>query len=93
MPKAERDLEEHFDRLFAEQEETGPAAEVSPVTLEDFDLERPLAKGCNAVVIAGKAKVTVEEDKMEDKTPLAIKMMFNYEAESNAFAILNVMQK
>ena len=50
----------------------------------------PLAQGYSAVVIAARAKNS--EEKEGDTFPLAIKMMFNYHAESNALTILRAMQ-
>ena len=58
-------------------------------SLQDFQLGQPLAQGCSAVVISARAKNTEEK---EDTFPLAIKMMFNYHAESNALTILRAMQ-
>ena len=58
-------------------------------SLQDFQLGPPLAQGCSAVVIAARAKSSEEK---EDTFPLAIKMMFNYHAESNALTILRAMQ-
>lgn len=43
-------------------------------------------QGCNAAVYAANYK-----DSTEDGWPLAVKMMFNYDIESNAFAILKGM--
>ena len=57
-------------------------------SLQDFQLGPPLAQGCSAVVISARAKNSEEKDTF----PLAIKMMFNYHAESNALTILRAMQ-
>ena len=59
-------------------------------SLQDFQLGRPLAQGCSAVVISARAKNSDEKDQT---FPLAIKMMFNYHAESNALTILRSMQR
>ena len=58
-------------------------------SLQDFQLGKPLAQGCSAVVISARAKSSEEK---EQTFPLAIKMMFNYHAESNALTILRAMQ-
>ena len=58
-------------------------------SLQDFQLGPPLAQGCSAVVISARAKNSEEK---EETFPLAIKMMFNYHAESNALTILRAMQ-
>ena len=57
-------------------------------SLQDFQLGQPLAQGCSAVVISARTRNSEEEDTF----PLAIKMMFNYHAESNALTILRAMQ-
>ena len=64
---------------------------------------KPLAKGCSAVVYAAKLQQTPEDavggdraragQRPEEEFPFAIKMMFNYHAESNAFTILRAMQR
>ena len=58
-------------------------------SLQDFHLGQPLAQGCSAVVISARAKSSEEDPTF----PLAIKMMFNYHAESNALTILRSMQR
>jgi len=57
---------------------------------------KAIAKGCSAVVYAAKLKKAQPEplNQVEQKEfPFAIKMMFNYHAESNAFTILRAMQR
>jgi PTEN induced putative kinase 1 len=60
---------------------------------------KPIAKGCSAVVYAAKLKQPSSEfakgagQKEGKEYPFAIKMMFNYHAESNAFTILRAMQR
>jgi len=86
--------------------------------LADFDLGRPIAKGCSAVVYSAKlasddnvtknvdGDVTKNVDDVivvpgpssdeassSKQFPLAVKMMFNYDAESNAFSILRAMHR
>jgi len=56
--------------------------------LEDFELGKPIAKGCAAVVFCARLRKETSED-----FPFAIKMMFNYHAESNAFTILRAMHR
>ena len=53
-------------------------------------LGKPIAKGCAAVVYSAKMK---NMQASENNFPLAIKMMFNYHAESNAFTILRAMHR
>ena len=78
-------------------------------TIEDFELGQPIAKGCAAVVYSARVKeeqcndtkgfndsknITEEQkDQSNNKYPLAIKMMFNYNAESNASTILRAMHR
>ena len=51
---------------------------------------KPIAKGCAAVVYTARSK---REVGTEADFPLAIKMMFNFHAESNAFTILRAMHR
>ncbi|XP_012288475.1 serine/threonine-protein kinase PINK1, mitochondrial [Orussus abietinus] len=78
--------------------------EGNPATLKDFVIGPIIAKGCSAVVYAARLKDSNQysenqEVTLDDKTsglfsfPLAIKMMFNYDVESNAFAILRAMYR
>lgn len=73
-------------------------------TLKDFIIGPAIAKGCSAVVYAAKFKNStanhdnndiIIDNKTQDTSafPLAIKMMFNYDAESNAIAILRSMHR
>lgn len=56
-----------------------------------------LAKGCNAVIYSGKTNKCDLDDESSPQTfngfDLAIKMMFNYDAESNATAIWRAMYR
>ncbi|XP_014209707.1 serine/threonine-protein kinase PINK1, mitochondrial [Copidosoma floridanum] len=71
------------------------------IALNNFVVGPLIAKGCSAVVYAARSKTSneiinneeISIDKQSDVTafPLAIKMMFNYDAESNAIAILRAM--
>jgi len=65
--------------------------------LNDFQLGKPIAKGCAAVVYSARMKSEAVEGEssssVEVQFPLAIKMMFNYHAESNAFTILRAMHR
>merc|ERR1719431_1557073 len=56
--------------------------------LEDFELGKPIAKGCAAVVFSARLRKETSSE-----FPFAIKMMFNYHAESNAFTILRAMHR
>uniref|UniRef100_A0A646QG39 non-specific serine/threonine protein kinase n=1 Tax=Hemiscolopendra marginata TaxID=943146 RepID=A0A646QG39_9MYRI len=92
---------------------------ISPsVSLNDLEIGEVIAKGCNAVVHAGRWKNEYEsnqetnnetstDENLQDGLAskhsnllerfhtfnLAVKMMFNYDAESNAFAILKAMHR
>lgn len=61
-------------------------------SLNDFQLGKAIAKGCSAVVYSARVTKQMEEGEADDY-PLAIKMMFNYHAESNALIILRAMQR
>lgn len=74
------------------------------ITLKDFIIGPIIAKGCSAVVYSarfndipnGENQNQIKiDDKTEDLTvfPLALKMMFNYDAESNALSILRSMYR
>jgi len=60
--------------------------------LEDFVLGEALAKGCSAVVYTARRCQPVDSQQ-SDEYNLAIKMMFNYHAESNALTILRAMNR
>lgn len=83
--------------------ETIPTEE-NTVTLRNFVIGPIIAKGCSAAVYAARfVNASLEENSssvnidagMKDKStfPFAIKMMFNYDAESNATAILRAMYR
>ena len=57
-------------------------------SLKDFKIGPVIAKGCSAVVYGVKCLLEGFEDQA-----LAMKMMFNFHAESNAQVILKSMQK
>ncbi|XP_029034979.1 serine/threonine-protein kinase Pink1, mitochondrial [Osmia bicornis bicornis] len=75
------------------------------IALKDFVIGPAIAKGCSAVVYATRFKdeSALDEEKdeihIDDKTkdvtafPLALKMMFNYDTESNALSILRSMYR
>lgn len=77
--------------------------ETSPILLEDLSFGKPIAKGANAVVYAAKLKNAEPATKKEEVSgvatddineyPLALKMMFNYDIQSSATAILNAMYR
>jgi len=78
-------------RLLQTQEEVVEPQQVEHKwCLQDFELGKPIAKGCAAVVYSARMKT---EGSAEQDFPLAIKMMFNYHAESNAFTILRAMHR
>ncbi|XP_075211736.1 PTEN-induced putative kinase 1 [Lycorma delicatula] len=72
------------------------------VSVNDFEVGPAIAKGSNAVVYAARKKLykddtnntmTVKTDEPVSSFPLAVKMMFNYDAESNATSILRAMYR
>ncbi|XP_015600202.1 serine/threonine-protein kinase PINK1, mitochondrial [Cephus cinctus] len=78
--------------------------EEPPAGLKDFVIGPVIAKGCSAVVHAARFKDASEKKDsdqimIDDQSknlstfPLAIKMMFNYDVESNATAILRAMYR
>ncbi|CAG9767740.1 unnamed protein product [Ceutorhynchus assimilis] len=58
----------------------------SPMNLQAFTFGKPIAKGSNAVVYSVKHT-------SRDTSPLALKMMFNYDIQSNSLAILKAMYR
>jgi len=60
-------------------------------SIQDFTLGQPIAQGCNAVVY--QARLATDQASPGASFPFAIKMMFNYDAESNALTILRAMQR
>ena len=63
-------------------------------SLKDFQLGAPIAKGCAAVIYSARCSNDISCDNVSiEKFPLAIKMMFNFDAESNATSILRAMQR
>lgn len=79
------------------------SADENVITLRNFIIGPIIAKGCSAAVYAARfvnimwdkdnAIDTDVETKDTSAFPLAVKMMFNYDAESNAAAILKAMYK
>ncbi|OAD58846.1 Serine/threonine-protein kinase PINK1, mitochondrial [Eufriesea mexicana] len=76
------------------------------ITLKDFIIGPVIAKGCSAVVYAARFNSSFNDEpnkkgqiNIDDKTkditafPLALKMMFNYDTESNALSILRSMYR
>ncbi|XP_050442704.1 serine/threonine-protein kinase Pink1, mitochondrial [Adelges cooleyi] len=68
--------------------------------LKQFELGVAIAKGNNAVVYEARKKdekdncnLLLKQESSSQNFPLAIKMMFNYDAESNAMAILRAMNR
>ena len=66
-------------------------------SLADFQIGSVISKGCSAVVYAAKCIKDgfqgIDQDHKDDQEPLAIKMMFNFHAESNAQVIFKAMKK
>lgn len=67
-----------------------------------MSLGKAIAKGANAVVYSASLKVGDGESMSKEKNtenpqnedhPLAVKMMFNYDIQSNAMAILRAMYR
>lgn len=81
--------------------------ENEPVTLKDLSLGKPIGKGANAVVYTAslnrhdlvggtfgyKLQSTKSDEYHISKYPFAVKMMFNYDIQSNAMAILRAMYR
>ncbi|XP_032689219.1 serine/threonine-protein kinase PINK1, mitochondrial [Odontomachus brunneus] len=74
------------------------------VTLQNFVIGPIIAKGCSAAVYAARfidatleknnSSINIDtETKDKNAFPFALKMMFNYDAESNATAILRAMYR
>jgi len=90
--KAKHTIEERAER---DENKNDPKKNWS---LVDFDIGPVISKGCSAVVYAAKCIKNGFESLGNDETengqyPLAMKMMFNFHAESNAQVILKAMQK
>lgn len=76
--------------------------ENEPITLKDLSLGKPIGKGANAVVytaslnrrdlVEGAFGYKLQSSK-PDEYPFAVKMMFNYDIQSNAMAILRAMYR
>eukprot|EP00088_Acartia_fossae_P071576 TRINITY_DN9856_c0_g2_i1.p1 TRINITY_DN9856_c0_g2~~TRINITY_DN9856_c0_g2_i1.p1 ORF type:complete len:655 (+),score=211.43 TRINITY_DN9856_c0_g2_i1:157-2121(+) len=77
--------------LLRSQAQDKQQEEAKSWSLSDFAVGEPIAKGCSAVVYS--ARVLDAKGGKEDDFNLAIKMMFNYHAESNALIILRAMQR
>lgn len=77
-------------RLLGEQEQEQEQEGSKSWSICDFELGSAIATGTCAVVYSGRVKGQQEQ---ENNFPLAIKMMFNYHAESNASAILRAMHR
>lgn len=70
------------------------------MSLADLNLGAPIAKGANAVVYEAQLKHASDEakgcDEMKSEEvalhyPLALKMVFNYDIQSSAMAIMSAM--
>jgi len=62
-------------------------------SLLDFELGQPIAQGCAAVVFSARTKIDTSSSSADGQFPLAMKMMFNYDVESNASVIMRAMQR
>lgn len=71
----------------SETEESHLLDSNEPTCLDQLELGDAIATGCNAVVYSARLKNSVNTDEF----PLAVKMMFNYDAESNSTSILKAM--
>lgn len=98
-------IKDAFHFVYNKTQETVWADEM---TVSDLELGNVLAKGCNAVVYAAKLKETsFVKTEVEDisksviemtsgnfgQYDLAVKMMFNYDAESNSMSIWRAMHR
>ena len=68
-------------------------SETHTCSVENFELGKHIAKECAAVVFSAKIRRDTCPSSSTSEFPLAIKMMFNYHAASNAFTILRVMHR
>ncbi|KAL0277022.1 UNVERIFIED_CONTAM: hypothetical protein PYX00_004451 [Menopon gallinae] len=69
--------------------EDGQFSELNESTsLKDLEFGEPIATGCNAAVYTARLKKSESKD-----YPLAVKMMFNYDIESNSSAIIRAMYR
>lgn len=75
---------------------------INTIKLDDLSIGKPIAKGSCAMVYSAKLKnatenvevpssSTVEPIQEPVEYPLALKIMFNYDIQSNSMAILNAM--
>jgi len=95
--------------LKTERSKTEVTNEEDLVGLNSLVLGPPVAKGCSAVVYAARKKQESEKNGAQQKAepnvtidtteqdltkfPMAVKMMFNYDTESNATSILRAMYR
>lgn len=95
------EIRETVSKMHSSREDV-PSAALKAVSLEDLELGPSIGKGCSAVVYAAdwkKARHESPEDlpltslKSLDDYPLALKMMFNYDIQSNALLILRAMYR
>ncbi|XP_059608860.1 serine/threonine-protein kinase Pink1, mitochondrial [Phlebotomus argentipes] len=63
----------------------------TPIGLDDLEIGAPIAKGCSAVVHAAALKRHSMDSGQNRSYPLALKIMFNYDVQSNALAIVRAM--
>uniref|UniRef100_A0A1B0CFF4 non-specific serine/threonine protein kinase n=1 Tax=Lutzomyia longipalpis TaxID=7200 RepID=A0A1B0CFF4_LUTLO len=68
----------------------------APIGLDDLEIGAPIAKGCSAVVHVAALKGTKGSTAVTNagpnrSYPLALKIMFNYDVQSNALAIVRAM--
>ena len=68
-------------------------SETHTCSVENFELGKHIAKECAAVVFSAKIRRDTCPSSSTSEFPLAIKIMFNYHAASNAFTILRVMHR
>lgn len=62
-------------------------------SLSSLEFGKVIAKGCNAVVYEAREKTKNDNEQTPKEYPLAVKMMFNFDAESNASSILRSMYR
>ncbi|XP_050316245.1 serine/threonine-protein kinase Pink1, mitochondrial [Anthonomus grandis grandis] len=70
-----------------------PSSDDSPLTVKSFVFGKPIAKGANAVVYSVNYASEAENLRQGSQFPLALKMMFNYDIQSNSLAILKAMYR
>ncbi|GAB0090756.1 serine/threonine-protein kinase PINK1, mitochondrial [Sergentomyia squamirostris] len=84
-------IRETVEKLRPSWDESEISVGESPVGLDDLEIGPPIAKGCNAVVHVANLKKNTPTVDPTRAYPLALKIMFNYDIQSNALSIVRAM--